>query len=68
MEIQDQKFDIDALAITIKGTDLLGNFTSSVWSCSRYSENGGWLASGNGGCSLDDGLYYSYLAVPVILY
>lgn len=26
------------------------------------------LASGNAGCSLDDGVYYSYLAVPVILY
>lgn len=68
MEIQDQKFDIDALAITIKGTDLLGNFTSSVWSCSRYSENGGWIAYGNVGFASYDGLYAAYLAVPVILY
>lgn len=68
MELQDQKNDIDELAGTIEGTDRLSNFTSIVWSCSRSSRISGWLASGNGGCSLDDGLYYSYLAVPVILY
>lgn len=68
LEIQNQKKDIDALAITIKGTDLLSSFTSIVWSCSRNSRICGWLASGNVGCSLADVLYYSYLAVPVILY
>lgn len=68
MELQDQKNDIDELAGTIDGTDRLSNFTSIVWSCSRSGRISGWLASGNGGCSLDDGLYYSYLAVPVILY
>lgn len=68
MEIQDQKFDIDALAITIKGTDLLSNFTSIVWSCSRSSRICGFLASGNGGCSLGDCLYFPYLVVPVFLY
>lgn len=68
LEIQNQKKDIDALAITIKGTDLLSSFTSIVWSCSRNSRICGWLASGNVGCSLGDVLYYSYLAVPVILY
>lgn len=68
MELQDQKNDIDELAGTIEGTDRLSNFTSIVWSCSKKSRISGWLASGNAGCSLDDGLYYSYLAVPVILY
>ena len=68
LEIQNQKKDIDALAITIKGTDLLSSFTSIVWSCSRNSRICGWLASGNVGCSLGDVLYYSYLAVPVVLY
>ena len=68
MEIQDQKSDIDELAETIEGADLLRDFTSIVWSCSRKSRISGWLASGNAGCSLDDALYYSYLAVPVILY
>lgn len=68
MELQDQKNDIDELAGTIEGTDRLSDFTSIVWSCSRSCRISGWLASGNGGCSLDNGLYYSYLAVPVILY
>ena len=68
MELQDQKNDIDELAGTIEGTDRLSNFTSIVWSCSRKSRISGWLASGNAGCSLDDCLCYSYLAVPVILY
>nr|DAG37154.1 MAG TPA: hypothetical protein [Caudoviricetes sp.] len=68
MELQDQKNDIDELAGTIEGTERLSDFTSIVWSCSRGGRICGWLASGNGGCSLDDGLYYSYLAVPVILY
>lgn len=68
MELQDQKNDIDELAGTIEGTDRLSNFTSIVWSCSRKSRISGWLASGNAGCSLDDALYYSFLAVPVILY
>lgn len=68
MEIQDQKSDIDELAETIEDADLLRDFTSIVWSCSRKSRISGWLASGNAGCSLDDCLCYSYLAVPVILY
>lgn len=68
MELQRQKKEIDVLAETIKGTDRLSNFTSIVWSCSRKSRISGWLASGNAGCSLDDCLCYSYLAVPVILY
>lgn len=68
MEIQNQKKSIDELAGTIEGTDRLSDFTSIVWSCSRKSRISGWLASGNAGCSLDDCLCYSYLAVPVILY
>lgn len=68
MELQDQKNDIDELAGTIEGTDRLRDFTSITWSCLMKSRITGWLASGNAGCSLDDGVYYSYLAVPVILY
>ena len=68
MEIQDQKSDIDELAETIEGADLLRDFTSIVWSCSRKSRISGWLASGNAGCSLDDSLYFPYLAIPVVLY
>ena len=69
MEIQDQKEDIDKLAKTIEGADLLRDFTSNVWSCSGYSGDFGWVAYGgsdftgycNNWCN-------SSLAVPTILY
>lgn len=67
MELQDQKSDIDELAETIEGADLLRDFTSNVWSCSRYGENLGWIAYGNIGFAYSNGLCGSYLAVPVIL-
>lgn len=68
MEIQDQKFDIDELAETIEGADLLRDFDSNVWSCSRYSEIYGWVANGNGGFADGNNLCGSNLSVPVILY
>ena len=68
MEIQHQKEEIDALAETIEGADLLRDFTSSVWSCSRINTGGGWVASGYGGYAGSSGLYGAYLAVPTILY
>lgn len=68
LEIQNQKKDIDAMAITIKGTDLLCDFDSYVWSCSLCNGGGGWVAYGDGGFAYDGSLYSSFLAVPVILY
>ena len=73
MEIQHQKEEIDALAETIEGADLLRDFTSSVWSCSRTSLNGVWFASGGyvyaGSSGLNgNGLGNANLAVPTILY
>ena len=68
MEIQDQKNDIDELTETIEGADLLRDFTSNVWSCSRCGKYSGWVAYGNGGFATDISLYGSGLAVPVILY
>ena len=72
MEIQHQKEEIDALAETIEGADLLRDFTSSVWSCSRTSLNGGWFTSGGyvyAGSSVNGGgLGAACLAVPTILY
>ena len=68
MEIQDQKHDIDELAETIDGADLLRNYTPCVWSCSRYGEYYGWFASGYLGFSGRDFLLDSYLAVPLVLY
>lgn len=72
LEIQHQKEDIDALAETIEGADLLRDFTSSVWSCSRTSLNGVWFASAGyvyaGQASAGGGLGCAGLAVPTILY
>ena len=69
MELQHQKEEIDALAETIEGADLLRNFTSSlVWSCSRYSSNVGWCADGGYGYAGSSYLYNSNLAVPLVLY
>lgn len=68
MELQHQKAEIDALAETIEGADLLRDFTSYVWSCSRYYSYYGWCASGSGGFVYYNGLYNSVLAVPLVLY
>ena len=73
MELQHQKAEIDALAETIEGADLLRDFTSSVWSCSRTSLNGVWFASGGyvyagSSGSNGNGLGAACLAVPTILY
>nr|DAF77418.1 MAG TPA: hypothetical protein [Caudoviricetes sp.] len=69
LEIQDQKFSIDALANVIWGADLLCDFDNNVWSCFRYSEGKEWIAYGGGyGFTGDSGLYCSLLAVPVVLY
>ena len=68
MEIQGQKFDIDALAITIVGTDLLCNFTNGVWSCSRFGDYEGWVANLNNGFANYNDLCLPVLAVPIVLY
>lgn len=68
MEIQHQKKDIDALAETIEGADLLRDFTSYVWSCFRYNEDYGWIANGYNGFSSYSNLCNSFLVVPTILY
>lgn len=68
MEIQHQEEEIDALAETIEGADLIRDFTSNVWSCSRISTYYGWFALGYGGYAFSSSLYSAYLAVPTILY
>lgn len=67
MDLQHQKEDIDALAETIEGAHLLRNFIIYAWSCSRYSEDGGWIAS-DFGFATGDILCSSYLSIPVVLY
>lgn len=68
MEIQDQKEDIDRLASTIEGADLLRNFTHDVWTCSRYNDSLGWVAVGSFGFADKEYSYASARAVPTILY
>ena len=68
MEIQHQEEEIDALAETIEGADLLRDFTSGVWSCSRYNAGFGWIAYGGIGYAYYSSLRTAYLAVPTILY
>lgn len=66
MEITEQKCEIDELAGGIDGADLLNDFYSGVWSCSRYNPGFGWIAS----CSGYAGGYYlnfGGVAAPLVL-
>ena len=68
LEITYQKKDIDALAETIEGADLLKDFSAFVWSCSRFGSCGGWCAGGGLGFAGRGYLCVRYLAVPLVLY
>lgn len=68
LEVVGQKKDIDALAKTIEGADLLENFSADVWSCSRCYSYGGWIAYGSGGFAGGSRLCVRNAAVPVVLY
>ena len=68
MEIQYQKEEIDALAETIEGADLLCDYTEVVLSCSQYSQSlGVWVADGSDYASFST-FTNLCLAVPTILY
>ena len=67
MEITEQEGEIDKLAREIDGADLLEDFSSSVWSCSRYSQDYGWIAYGGVGCASGNGLGSRYVAAPIVL-
>ena len=68
LEIQHQKEDIDALAETIEGADLLCCYTEVVLSCSQYSQSlGVWVADGSDYASFST-FTNLCLAVPTILY
>lgn len=53
-------------ALAAIGAPALGN-NSYAWSCSRFGESNGWIAIGGGGFASSYGLYYSGLAVPLVL-
>lgn len=67
MEIQNQRYDIDAIAETIEGADLLKAYTSCVVSCCRHSQHDCWCACGR---ELLLGCWAScpHLVVPTIIY
>ena len=67
MEITEQKGEIDKLAREIDGADLLEDFSSSVWSCSRCYPNSGWIASGNYPYAYGSVLRGRYVAAPLVL-
>ena len=58
--------DVINRALKAIGSSALSN-GSFVWSCSRYNANNGWCASGGSGGAYNGNLYYSYLAVPLVL-
>ena len=66
MEITEQEGEIDKLAREIDGADLLEDFSSSVWSCSRCGPGVGWVASGNVGCA-GGYLNFRFVAAPLVL-
>lgn len=68
MEIQYQRNDIDTLAATIEGTDLLRDFNGGIWSCSRTSEVGGWFVNDCLAHAFYSNFCYSCIAVPIVLY
>lgn len=67
MEITEQEGEIDKLAREIDGADLLEDFSSSFWSCSRCNQNYGWIAYGSNGCADGYGLNSRYVAAPLVL-
>lgn len=67
LEITEQKGAIDELARGIDGADLLKDFSSCVWSCSRFSTNSGWFAYGVSGFADGDYLSSRYVAAPLVL-
>ena len=67
MEITEQEGEIDKLAREIDGADLLEDFSSSVWSCSRYGPGYGWFAYSGNGCADGGSLYFRCVAAPLVL-
>ena len=63
----DRNADVINRALKAIGASALGN-SSSVWSCSRFNEAGSWCYYGGVGFAYGaNPLYYSYLAVPLVL-
>lgn len=68
LEIRYRWKEIDALAESVEGADLLQAFTTNIWSCSRFSEACFWIAGGLSHASYQALMEFPCLAVPTILY
>lgn len=66
MEIQDQKDEINIIAETIEGADLI-NVDDGIWSCSRYNKYYCWYVNDHH-VTADNCLYNFHLCVPTLLY
>ena len=66
--IRHQMREIDSIAETIPGADLLRNYTSIIWTCSRNSEYTFWCSYDCYENTLYGAACYKFLAVPVLLY
>lgn len=64
----DQKEDIDALAETIEGADLLRDVNFNLWSCCRNSFASAWYANGYCGFFDEYALSCELSAVPTKIY
>lgn len=67
LEIQCQKAEIDTLAETIEGADLLKCYNTEVWSCSRKYEDNGWCVLGDYGYTDGCLLTVPLLVVPTMI-
>ena len=64
--MNDRDADPVNAALKAIGAPALGN-SSSVWSCSRYGPNDGWIANGYGGYAGGGILGGRYVAAPLVL-
>lgn len=68
MEIRHQDKEIDSLAKTIEGADLLDNCILKILSCSRCADESCWIVNTGGDACFSGHLSCSYLVIPTILY
>ena len=64
--MNDRDADPVNAALKAIGAPALRN-SSSVWSCSRYGPNDGWIANGSYGCAYGIVLNGRYVAAPLVL-
>lgn len=67
-EISEQMDEIDALALTIEGADLLSDFNGFIWSCCRYCLKRAWFVYNSGIFGNGYNLSSKLLTIPVSLY